>query len=79
LLERSVSEETYYLQDQQWILRNLTTKQFVRSDAIALKSEFIHGPNINGLGFGGVVTSRIRRSTSSSTSMSDTVYITRGV
>ncbi|KAK3303181.1 uncharacterized protein B0T15DRAFT_266240 [Chaetomium strumarium] len=74
-----VKEETYFPQDQQWILRNLTTKQFVRSEAIILKPEFVHGPNISVLGFGEVVMSRIYWSTSSFTSMSDTVNISRGV
>ncbi|KAK3365123.1 hypothetical protein B0T24DRAFT_670531 [Lasiosphaeria ovina] len=77
--EMWVDEETYFPQDQQWILRNLTTKQFVRSEAIALKPEFIHGPSIRVLGFGEVVMSRICWSTSSFTNMSDTANISRGV
>ncbi|CAP73543.1 uncharacterized protein PODANS_2_9120 [Podospora anserina S mat+] len=76
--EMLVKQETYFPQDQQWILRNLTTKQFVRSEAIALKPECIHGPDISVLGFGEVVMSRICWSTSSFTSMSDTVDISRG-
>ena len=77
--EMLVKEETYFPQDQQWILRNLTTKQFVRSEAIALKPECIHGPSISVLGFGEVVMSRICWSTSSFTSMSGTANISRGV
>ncbi|KAK0702044.1 hypothetical protein B0T26DRAFT_735653 [Lasiosphaeria miniovina] len=73
-----VKEETYFPQDQQWILRNLT-KQFVRSEVIALKPEFIRGPSISVLGFGEVVMSRICWSTSSFASMSDTANISRGV
>ncbi|GAB1311635.1 F-box domain containing protein [Madurella fahalii] len=61
-----VREETYFPPDQQWILRNLTMKQFVRSEAIALKPEFLHGPSISVLGFGELVMSRICWSTSSS-------------
>lgn len=76
--EMLVKQETYFPQDQQWILRNLTTKQFVRLEAIALKPECIHGPDISVLGFGEVVMSRICWSTSSFTSMSDTVDISRG-
>jgi hypothetical protein len=57
----------------------LTTKQFVRSEAIALKREFIHGPKINVLGFGEVVMSRICWSTSKSVAMEDTTNISRGV
>lgn len=49
----------YFPTDQPWILRNLTTKQFVRAEAIALKPEFIKGPHIIGLGFGEVLLSRI--------------------
>lgn len=49
----------YFPTDQPWILRNLTTKQFVRAEAIALKPEFIKGPHIVGLGFGEVFLSCI--------------------
>lgn len=45
--------------DQAWMLRNLTTKQFVRSEEIALRPEFINGPDIKVIGFGHVVLSRI--------------------
>ncbi|KAI0429807.1 hypothetical protein F5Y09DRAFT_249071 [Xylaria sp. FL1042] len=72
-------KETYFPTDQQWVLRNLTTKQIVRSDAIALSPDYIRGPNIDFLGFGEVVMSRICWSTSSSVSMKDTTNISRGV
>ncbi|KHO00981.1 F-box domain containing protein [Metarhizium album ARSEF 1941] len=49
----------YFPQDQPWILRNLTTKQFVRAEAIALKQEFVHGPDIDVVGFGHVILLRI--------------------
>lgn len=49
----------YFPANEPWILRNLTTKQFVRAEAIALKPEYIHGPNIKILGFSEVVLSRI--------------------
>ncbi|KAJ2996327.1 hypothetical protein NUW58_g999 [Xylaria curta] len=71
--------ETYFPTDQQWILRNLTTKQIVRSDAIALSPDYIRGPEIRFLGFGEVVMSRICWSTSPSVSMTDTTNISRGV
>ncbi|KAL2182996.1 hypothetical protein L209DRAFT_758376 [Thermothelomyces heterothallicus CBS 203.75] len=74
-----VTESTYFPETQPWILRNLTTKEFVRSEAIALKPEFIHGPSIDVLGFGEVVMSRICWSTSSYVSMDDTSNISRGV
>ncbi|OCK90623.1 uncharacterized protein K441DRAFT_689361 [Cenococcum geophilum 1.58] len=49
----------FYPKDQPWILRNLKTREYVRSDAIALRPEYIHGPNIDVIGFGEVVLSRI--------------------
>lgn len=57
----------------------MTTNEIVRADAIALKPELIHGPNIDHLGFGEVVLSRICWSTSNSVSMADTTNISRGV
>lgn len=45
--------------NQSWILRNKTTKQFVRSEPIALKPEFIHGPHIDVMGFGDAILARI--------------------
>ncbi|OAQ70894.1 F-box domain-containing protein [Pochonia chlamydosporia 170] len=65
--------------DQSWILRNLTTREFVRAEAIALKPEFIHGPDIDVLGFGEVLLSRICWSSDDSCSMMDTTNICRGV
>ncbi|KAL0253378.1 hypothetical protein SLS55_010355 [Diplodia seriata] len=50
---------SFYPKDEPWILRNLTTKEFVRSEAIALEPEHIHGPDIDFIGFGEVVLSRI--------------------
>ncbi|KIX03232.1 uncharacterized protein Z518_06784 [Rhinocladiella mackenziei CBS 650.93] len=76
--ELCVQESTYYPEDQPWILRNLTAKEFVRSEAIALKPEFIHGPNIDVLGFGEVILSRIW-STSHSRHVKDPSEIRRGV
>ncbi|KAJ5798386.1 uncharacterized protein N7503_007682 [Penicillium pulvis] len=49
----------FYPRDQPWILRNLTTKEYVRSEVIALKESFIHGPQIDVLGFSEVLISRI--------------------
>ena len=53
----------FYPKDQLWILRNLTTREYVRSEAIALKPEYIHGPHIDFLGFGEVILSRVSWST----------------
>lgn len=49
----------YYPGNQPWILRNLTTKEIVRSEAVALNPKHIHGPLIDNFGFGEVVLSRI--------------------
>lgn len=56
-LKREILE--FYPRDQTWILRNLTTKEFVRGEAIALRKEFIHGPQIDVLGFAEILISRI--------------------
>ena len=74
-----VTESNYFPQDQPWILRNLTTREFIRSEAIALKPRYIRGPNICVLGFGEVVISRICWSTSSSVGIKDPTNISRGV
>ncbi|KAI1129075.1 hypothetical protein F5Y10DRAFT_162197 [Nemania abortiva] len=74
-----VEETTYLPPDEEWILRNLTAKQIVRSEAIALSPDYIHGPNIEFLGFGEVILSRVSWSTSPSVSMEDTTNISRGV
>lgn len=49
----------FYPRDRQWILRNLSTKEYVRGDVIALREEFTHGPQIDVLGFAEVLISRI--------------------
>ncbi|KAJ5691991.1 hypothetical protein N7462_001414 [Penicillium macrosclerotiorum] len=49
----------FYPRDQRWILRNLTTKEYVRGEVIALKEEFIHGPQIDVIGFSEILISRI--------------------
>ena len=77
--ELVVTMLTYTPRDQPWILRNLTTKQFVRPEAIALKPYYIRGPYIRVLGFGEVVLPRICWSTSSSVGINDTTNISRGV
>lgn len=52
-----------YPEDQPWVLRNLTTHEYVRSEAVAIKPEHIHGPNIDFFGFAQVLCSRICWST----------------
>ncbi|KAJ6007833.1 hypothetical protein N7540_011809 [Penicillium herquei] len=49
----------FYPRNQPWVLRNLTTKEYVRGEAIALKDSFIHGPHIDVIGFSEVLISRI--------------------
>ncbi|KAI0542336.1 hypothetical protein GGR58DRAFT_526397 [Xylaria digitata] len=71
--------ETYFPTDQQWILRNLTPKQIVRSEVIALSPDRIHCPNIDAFDFGEVVMSRICWSTSSDVGMTQIPNISRGV
>ncbi|KAI1761723.1 hypothetical protein GGR53DRAFT_457736 [Hypoxylon sp. FL1150] len=52
------TESTYYPRDQPWILRNLTTKEFVRSEVVTIRPEYVRGPDITLLGFGEVVMAR---------------------
>ncbi|KAI1291221.1 hypothetical protein F5Y03DRAFT_388580 [Xylaria venustula] len=49
---------TYFPENQPWILRNLTTKEFVRPGPIAIKPEYIHGTHILVVSFGKVVMLR---------------------
>lgn len=60
-LQPQVTE--FYPRDQAWILRNLTTKEYVRGEVIALKEGFIRGPQIDVLGFSEVLVARIYWST----------------
>ncbi|KAF3764035.1 hypothetical protein M406DRAFT_260898 [Cryphonectria parasitica EP155] len=73
-----IRKSDYLPQDEHWILRNLTTREFIRGDAVALKPEYIHGPNMDVLGFGEIIMSHICWSTSSSANMSYKGGITRG-
>ncbi|KAK3382124.1 hypothetical protein B0T24DRAFT_517229 [Lasiosphaeria ovina] len=57
-MEIGVSDGDYYPTDEPWILRNLTTRQFVRADALAVRPEVIRGPKIGIIGFGEVVMAR---------------------
>ena len=69
----------FYPDDQPWILRNLTTQEYVRSEAIAVKPEHIRGPHISGRGFGEVVMSRTCWSTDGACAMKNTHDIHRGI
>ncbi|KAI1272728.1 hypothetical protein F5Y07DRAFT_378972 [Xylaria sp. FL0933] len=74
----NLDKDTYFPTDQQWILRNLTTKEIVYPDAIALSPKCIRGPHMSMLGFGQVVMSRILWSTSGSVRLSGAKDICRG-
>ncbi|UKZ84818.1 uncharacterized protein TrAFT101_000705 [Trichoderma asperellum] len=76
---RPRSDREFFPTNEPWILRNLTQKQLVRAEAIALKPEFIHGPDINILGFGEVLLSRICWSSSPAFGIEDPTNICRGV
>ncbi|QPG95498.1 hypothetical protein C2857_000970 [Epichloe festucae Fl1] len=83
---RAVSHEIYmkrddfYPQDEVWILRNLTTHQYVRREPLELQPGLAHGPFVRGIGFGCVVLSRISWSSDPSVSLQDpTGRIHRGV
>ncbi|KPI45044.1 uncharacterized protein AB675_2563 [Cyphellophora attinorum] len=71
--------ENFLPKSEAYILRNLTTKQFARAEAIALEPEYVHGPFIDGLGFGHVIRARICWSADPSSSMHDVTNITRGL
>ncbi|KAI0854873.1 hypothetical protein F4860DRAFT_498068 [Xylaria cubensis] len=73
-------ESTYCPEDQPWILRNLTTKEFVRPEPIAIKPEYIHGPKIWLVGFGEVVMLRTCWSSApSNVRINNTIGPPRGV
>ena len=71
--------EQYFPENKKWVLRNLTTKEFVTADAIAIKPYLVKGPLIYGLGFGEVVLSRICWSSVPDMSVSDKLLLHRGV
>ncbi|OBT78919.1 hypothetical protein VF21_02778 [Pseudogymnoascus sp. 05NY08] len=56
--EIMVKDSLFVPTDQAWILRNLSTKEFVTSTRVALDAKFIHGPCIRGIGFGEVIALR---------------------
>lgn len=61
---------TFYPYSEEWVLRNLTTHEFVRASAIALDQKYIRGPFIDVLGYGEVILFKICWSTSDFTSVS---------
>ncbi|OTA91574.1 hypothetical protein M434DRAFT_13023 [Hypoxylon sp. CO27-5] len=82
LLKRSaieVKESSYFPENEVWILRNLTTKEFVRSESIALHPEYIKGPRISLIGFGEVIMSRTCWTTSPTVRKGKAQNMFRGV
>lgn len=60
---------SFYPCSEEWVLRNLTTHEFVRPSAIALDQRYIRGPFIKILGYGEVILSKICWSTNDFTSV----------
>ncbi|KFY46275.1 hypothetical protein V494_00514 [Pseudogymnoascus sp. VKM F-4513 (FW-928)] len=56
--EIEVKDSPFIPKDQEWILRNLTAKEFVTAKGIALDEKFIDGPFIKGIGFADVIVTR---------------------
>lgn len=70
--------ERYFPNDRKWVLRNLTTHEFVRSDALAGNSEQ-NGPYFEDIGFEHIILSRICWSSSSRDAEFDDRSINRGI
>jgi hypothetical protein len=51
--------DKYFPRDEPWILRNLTTKEFVRAEATAMSQGCVQGPVLDLVGFGEAVITRI--------------------
>ncbi|KAG6119657.1 hypothetical protein E4U13_007441 [Claviceps humidiphila] len=75
-----MERDDFYPRDEVWILRNLTTQQYVRREPLELEPGLAHGPFVRGIGFGSVVLSRISWSSDNSTALNDpTGRIHRGL
>ncbi|KAL9627806.1 MAG: hypothetical protein Q9164_007484, partial [Protoblastenia rupestris] len=55
----------YYPADRVWILRNLTTGEYVRPEGFTVDPKYARGPHIGGVGFGEIVLLRCSWSSSS--------------
>ncbi|KFZ10050.1 hypothetical protein V501_05354 [Pseudogymnoascus sp. VKM F-4519 (FW-2642)] len=64
---------------ESWILRNLTRKEFVTAEGIALEKDFIDGPFIFGIGFGDVVVARTLWSSKGTSHLGYRDQIGRGI
>ncbi|KAG6122424.1 hypothetical protein E4U14_007250 [Claviceps sp. LM454 group G7] len=69
--EIHMQRDDFYPRDEVWILRNLTTRQYVRREPLELQPGLAHGPFVRGIGFGSVVLSRISWSSDPSVSLQD--------
>ncbi|KAG6122293.1 hypothetical protein E4U13_002706 [Claviceps humidiphila] len=69
--EIHMQRDHFYPRDEVWILRNLTTHQYVRREPLELEPGLAHGPFVRGIGFGSIVLSRISWSTDASVTMRD--------
>ncbi|KAG6051217.1 hypothetical protein E4U17_006261 [Claviceps sp. LM77 group G4] len=75
-----MGSDDFYPRDEVWILRNLTTHQYVRREPLELQPGLAHGPFVQGIGFGCVVLSRISWSSDSNVALHDpTGRIHRGL
>ncbi|KAG5996198.1 hypothetical protein E4U52_007138 [Claviceps spartinae] len=75
-----MQRDDFYPRDEVWILRNLTTQQYVRREPLELGPGLAHGPFVRGIGFGSVVLSRISWSSDDNTALQDpTGRIHRGL
>ncbi|KAL7813706.1 hypothetical protein V8C26DRAFT_153836 [Trichoderma gracile] len=70
--------DKYFPRGEPWILRNLTTKELVRAEAIATSQECVQGPVLDFMGFGEAIITRICWS-SSGNGIRGAPKISRGV
>ena len=61
--------ENFYPSGKKWVLRNLTTREFVRGESVHVYAKGIDGSSFGVVGFGEVVLVRICWSSYSSTSL----------
>jgi hypothetical protein len=54
-----LTRKMLFPEDRKWVLRDLTTKEFVSAERVALYPDFVEGPFVKGLGFGEAVLTRI--------------------
>ena len=57
--------------DSSWVLLNHNTREFVRSEAIAMSLDLVNGPHITPIGFGHLILSKIYCGVGSGVSLTD--------